>query len=136
MSNEQIDLIKQRELHFSGLHADQEQARSAAAMLVGYPGILFAEAQSDLILAVHYNLVEITLDDILAVLEQHGFHFDNNVMAKVRRALYRYTEETQRANMGCAKGESNCTQKVFASNYRKQDHGCRDHRPEHWRKYL
>jgi hypothetical protein len=85
---------------------------------------------------VHYHLLMICLADIEGLLEQNGFHLDNRLVYKIRRALYHYTEETQRANLGCAKGESNCTQKVFVNRYRKREHGCQDDRPEHWRRYL
>jgi hypothetical protein len=87
-------------------------------------------------LRVTYHLLEICLADIEALLEQHGFHLDNRLMHKIKRALYRYTEDTQRANLGCAKGESNCTEKVFVNRYRNRDHGCQDVRPDHWRRYL
>ena len=54
----------------------------------------------------------------------------------MKRALYYYTETTLRANCGCPQGTSNCTKKVFALHYQQRDHSCRDHRPEHWRRYL
>jgi hypothetical protein len=54
----------------------------------------------------------------------------------MRRALVHYTEQTQRMNMGCDRGDPNCTVKVFISRYQQREHGCRDDRPQHWRRYL
>ncbi len=44
--------------------------------------------------------------------------------------------EIYRENCGCKRGDSNCTTRVFAKRYQALEHGCRDHRPEHWRRYL
>ncbi len=129
-------LDKRREIVFCALHPDSKQAHSATALLQDLPGVQHVETVSDVQLAVRYNLLEICLVDIEAILEQHGFHLDNKLVHKIRRALHHYTEETQRANVGCARGESNCTQKVFVNRYRKRDHGCQDDRPDPWRRYL
>lgn len=129
-------LIKRREVAFCTLHPDRQQAHSAAAALENVLGVRQLEVPSDALLRVEYHLLEITLADIENLLEARGFHLDNRLIVKLRRALYHYTEETQRANLGCAKGESNCTQKVFATSYKRRDHGCRDERPDHWRRYL
>jgi hypothetical protein len=88
-------------------------------------------------LQVEYDLQRICLHDIEGLLESQGHHLDNRLMYKVKRALYRYTEETQRANLHCVKsGESISTQKAFATSYCRRDHGCRDDRPTHWRRYF
>lgn len=130
------DLIKQREVVFCMLHPDPRQAHTAAAVLEGVDGILALDVPRESHLKVSYNLLQITLEGIEGLLSDRGFHLDNSLMAKLRRALYHYTEDTQRENMGCPKGESNCTAKVFISSYRRREHGCRDERPDHWRRYL
>jgi hypothetical protein len=63
-------------------------------------------------------------------------HLDGALLLRLRRAMCYYMEETQRANWGCRHGEHNCTKKVFAKRYEVLEHGCRDERPEHWRRYL
>ena len=130
------NLIKVREIVFSTLHPDADQAGSAAALLLELDGVQRVEAEHPAVLHVTYHLLTVCLVDIEAVLEENGFHLDNGLVHKIRRALFHDTEETQRANLGCAKGESNCTQKVFVNRYRKREHGCQDDRPEHWRRYL
>ncbi|MGD1983720.1 MAG: hypothetical protein PVF93_07415 [Chromatiaceae bacterium] len=136
MEETREDLIKVREIAFCTLHPDTDQAGSAVALLLQVEGIHHAEVLQPALLNVTYHLLAISLADIEALLEEHGFHLDNRLVFKIRRALFHYTEETQRANLGCAKGETNCTQKVFVNRYRKREHGCQDDRPEHWRRYL
>ncbi len=129
-------LIKQREIVFCPLHPDPRQAHSAAEALAGHPGVRDLQVPRDTVLRVEYELLRVTLEDIVQQLDARGFHLDNSLLHKLRRALYHYAEETERANLGCPKGESNCTAKVFISSYRRREHGCRDERPDHWRRYL
>jgi hypothetical protein len=136
MEQESDNLRKQREIAFCTLHPDTDQAGSAAALLSQTEGILLARRLDEVTLQVHYHLLAITLAEIELLLEARGYHLDNRLVHKIRRALFHYTEETQRANLGCAKGDSNCTQKIFATTYRKRSHGCQDDRPDHWRRYL
>lgn len=136
MDTEGTSLFKEREITFCTLHPDPDQAGSAAAMLVEIEGVQRAEAFDPETLHVGYHLLAICLADIELVLEQNGFHLDSRLKFRIRRALYHYTEETQRANLGCARGEANSTQKVFVNRYRQREHGCQDDRPEHWRRYL
>ncbi|MEJ2575752.1 MAG: hypothetical protein P8106_03445 [Gammaproteobacteria bacterium] len=130
------DFIKLREISFNTLHPDPRQAYAAATLLEDVAGVLELEVVDDALLRVRYHILQTTLADLEALVEERGFHLDNGIIQKVKRALYRYTEETQRANLGCTKGESNCTRKVFATSYQQRDHGCRDERPQLWRRYL
>ena len=136
MGHSADSLCKVREIVFSTLHPDEDQAGSAVALLADVAGIHNAQAISPSTLEVAYHLLEITLEEIESLLTSGGFHLDNGLVYKLRRALHHYTEETQRANLGCAKGEANCTQKVFINRYFQRDHGCQDDRPEHQRRYL
>lgn len=130
------DRYKHRRILFNALHPHGDQAQQAALFLADVPGVLKAEPASELLLAVSYDLLEVTLEEIEEALAELGLHLDNSLMHRLRHALYHYTEETFRANLGCSRGESNCTRKVFALRYQTLDHSCRDHRPEHWRRYL
>ena len=129
-------LYKKREIVFCTLHPDPDQAGSAAALLIDIDGVEHVEVVDAGALEIHYHLLAVCLADIEALLEQNGFHLDNRLVYKIRRALHHYTEETQRANLGCTKGEANCTQKVFVNRYRNREHGCQDDRPDYWRRYL
>ena len=129
-------LHKKREIAFCTLHPDPDQAGSAAAMLLEIDGVHRVEVINQGTVEVHYHLLVVCLADIEETLLKSGFHLDNRLVYKIKRALYHYTEETHRANLGCAKDEANCTQKVFVNRYRSREHGCQDDRPEHWRRYL
>jgi hypothetical protein len=130
------DFVKHREIGFDELHPDPEQARTASLQLVGVPGILEVEAVSATLLRVRYDVMRITLEQIEGALDEAGFHLDNRLLLRLVRALWYYTEEVQRANHGCPRGSTNCTQKIYITRYQHATHGCRDRRPEHWRQYL
>ncbi len=130
------NLVKARDISFCALHPDPNQAGSAAAVLMKTEGIARVEVIAPCHLKLSYYLTSILMGDIEALLAEQGFHLDNRLTCKIKRALYRYSDETQYVNMGCAKGESNCTRKVFINRYQHLNHGCQDKRPDHWRRYL
>ena len=127
--------IKVREIAFDPAHPLTEQVQVAALSLADVSGILEVQVLSSNSLRVSYELLQITLEQIEIGLYDAGFHLSNKLIYKIKRALYYYTEDTERANKGCPKGSSNCTRKVFIEHYRHSQHGCRDHRPDHWRQY-
>ena len=136
MNPREAGLIKQREVVFCMLHPDPQQAHTAAAVLEGVKGVLSLDVPTVSMLKVRYDLLRLTLSEIETLLSDYGFHLDNSLLNKLRRALYHYTEDTERQNMGCSSGDSNYTTKVFISSYKRREHGCRDERPNHWRRYL
>jgi len=129
-------VIKQREILFCTLHPDPNQAGSAALLLTDMEGIRDPRPIEPHRLHLSYDLTVITYQEIESGLAEVGFHLDNSLMTKLKRALIHYTEETARANLGCPKGKTNCTDGVFVSRYQRLQHGCRDQRPDHWRNYL
>jgi hypothetical protein len=130
------DRFKHRQIAFDPLHPDGQQADSAARFLADVDGVLGCETRSPRLLQVRYDLLKTTLQEIEEALRDLGMHLDGALLFRLRRAMHYYMEETQRANWGCSHGEHNCTKKVFAKRYEALEHGCRDHRPEHWRRYL
>lgn len=124
--------LKHREIVFATPHTDTNQAQSAMVMLVDVEGIEQITAMSPTQLSISYDVTLVTLNVIEQALMDVGFHLDNNLLVKIKRALYYYTEDTLRTNLGC----NNCTRDVFVNRYQKQLHGCRDERPRHWRNYL
>lgn len=136
MDRDRPDLTKQRHIPFMEWHPDPSQALTAAEMLRGVEGIVDATAETPILLRVRYNLLQVCLEQIENALIDSGFHLSNRPLYAIKRALYYYTEETQRANNGCPRGDSNCTRKIFIDHYQRRDHSLQDPRPEHWRKYL
>jgi hypothetical protein len=130
------DLIKHREIEFDAIQPDCDQAHMASLSLADVDGVLKVDILSTTTLRVSYDVVRVSLQDLEEALSEAGFHLSGKLMYRIRRALFYYTEEVQRANEGCLRGESNCTRKVFIQRYQRLNHGCRDNRPEHWRKYL
>lgn len=128
--------LKHREIAFSKLHPDPNQAQTAILLLADIEGVMHAHFVSPTFMRISYDVMHITLEQIESILDEMGFHLDNRLIYRMKRALYYYTEETQRANSGCNKTDGNCTQKVFVKRYQSTKHGCRDSRPAHWRKYL
>ena len=129
-------LIKHREISFSKLHPDPNQAQTATLLLADLEGVNHVHFVSPTFMRISYDVTRITLAQIEAILVDLGFHLDNRLIYRLKRALYIYTEDTQRANCGCDKADANSTQKVFIKRYQAMKHGCRDQRPTHWRKYL
>ncbi|NEX22111.1 hypothetical protein G3480_17670 [Thiorhodococcus mannitoliphagus] len=128
--------IKQRVIVFQEIHPNPNQAETAALFLVEVDGILNAAPVSPVVLHVHYDVIKTTLHEIEEALTELGLHLDTGLFNRLKRALHYYTEETVRANCGCDCCDVNCTDKLFAKRYELMEHGCRDERPEHWRRYL
>ena len=136
MQNDNDELIKRREIHFCHLHSDSSQAQTAMFLLSDVAGIQDMVLINDLCLHISYDISHISLELIETVLQEVGFHLDNSLLIKIKRALYYYSENVQRDNLGYVEPDNNSTQKVFISKYQQREHGCRDERPTHWRKYL
>lgn len=134
MGKDDSDTIKQREIAFIEFHPDPNQAQTAADILREVPGILEAWSESPILLKVRYNLMEISLQQIEEGLTESGFHLSGRIIHKIRRALYYYTEETQRANC-CPGNKTSHTRDIFVKHHAGRDRGRRDQRPEHWRRY-
>ncbi len=132
MEQDPTSLIKHREVQFCILRPD-DQAQAAALLLEGVDGVLYARAVSRHLLLVGYDVTQITLHVIDQALTELGFHLASNLLSKLKRALYYYTEETQRQNIGL--GNADTSVQVFINRYQRIRHGCRDFRPEHWRRY-
>ena len=135
MERESSELLKHREIHFCRLHPDEQQAQSASLMLSDVEGIHLLRPHNAYLLQVSYDITLLNLNLIEDVLIDLGYHLDNSLLVKLKRALYYYTEEVERANLGI--DECGCADRqVFINRYSKLRHGCRDERPEHWRNYL
>jgi len=136
MGTQQQDILKIRNIYFCNLHPDKDQARTAVLLLNNIKGIETVSLISPAHIQISYNVLNITLKLIEDTLHELGFHLDNSLLVKMRRALYYYTEETQRANMGCNIDQGKCTRDIFINRYQQLKHGCRDERPRYWREYL
>jgi hypothetical protein len=128
------DIIKHRDIRFCPLHPDPNQAQSALLLLTDAEGIHDIQYVDEICLRVAYDIRLLTLQSLEDVLVHLGFHLENTLLARMMRALYAYTEEAQRANLDCE--DTDTTTMIFVRRYTTNYHGCRDKRPQHWRRYL
>jgi hypothetical protein len=135
MSATNSDLIKHREIHFMSPQAGNNPAASASTLLLEIDGILEVEQSNAYSIVLSYDLSKITLNDIEDVLMEVGFHLDNSILSKLKRALFYYAEETQLANLGYDHADSKSTLEIFINRHSHLPHGCRDVRPAHLRRY-
>lgn len=136
MEQTETDTKRFREIHFMPLHPEPAQAQSAMLLLSDVKGIDHLELVATTKLSIGYDLKHISLSIIEQALIDVGFHLDNTLLIKIKRALYYYTEDVSRENMGYSTKGSNSTQQIFINRYQRLKHGCRDQRPDHWRRYL
>ncbi|MEO5342339.1 MAG: hypothetical protein H7842_03185 [Gammaproteobacteria bacterium SHHR-1] len=128
------DNLKRREIPFCKLHPDQNPAHTAALVLDETPGILHLNACGPHLLEVDYELHLISLKEVEELLVEVGFHLAGDLLVRLKRALYYYTEEIQRENQGHA-ADPQATRKVFIERYQRLNHACRDERSDVWRHY-
>ena len=129
------ELYKHRTIQFCRLHEDPDQAGSAAGWLRGVAGVHAVQYLSPHALIVVYDLRRVTLQSIEHALGELGYHLDNSLLCKLKRALFHYAEETQRENLAIAQEGQATRQDVFINRYQHLTHGCRDPQPEYWREY-
>lgn len=135
MENLSTDTTKIREIHFRSLNPNSNDALDAMRLLMEIDGIDDIRAVTTDCIQVRYDLQKISLEIIESGLREVGFHLDNRLIVKLKRALYYYTEETQLMNMGQTHDQNSSTQDVFINCYNQREHGCRDERPPHLRYY-
>lgn len=130
--------VKHREIGFRDPHPDPQQAHSAMLLLADINGIMqttIPDPERNSITVV-YDLGHISLRVIEALLTELGFHLDNTLLSKLKRALYYYTEDNEMQSLHIHNDQDASTREIFMRYYRGKKHGCRDIRPEHWRNYL
>lgn len=130
------EMIKHREISFCQLHPDPHQAQTVMLLLSDIDGILEVRLIDDGRLQISYDLSRLTRRILEEALIELGFHLDNSLLNKLLRALHYYTEDAQCANLGVHTGLKHHTLDVFIHRYQLLPHGCRDNRPDHWRRYL
>lgn len=126
---------KQREILLNPNHPDPNQAQTAWLFLCHIPGIEHIDVLSPTLLIVHYYLEHVTLDEIESHLIEHGHTLDNSISSRIRRAIYHYTDETERANLFSPDLFSKSTLDISINQYQHENHGCRDKRIKYWRDY-
>lgn len=126
------DLEKSREIVFHPLPPGQVER--AIALLEGLEGLIAQSGAQPHCLVVRYHVCEYTLEGLEAALANQGFHLDNSLMSKLRRALAYFCENVQRRNVAANEPDIK-SQQAFMKVYDRHLHGDRDETPEEWRGY-
>ncbi|WP_296751546.1 hypothetical protein [Thiobacillus sp.] len=126
------DLEKSREIVFHSLPAGQVER--ALSLLEGLEGLQVTPgAEADRLL-VSYHICEYTLEGLETALASQGFHLDNSLLSKLRRALAYFCESVQRRNVAADEPDIK-SQQAFMTVYERHLHGDCDETPEEWRGY-
>ncbi|MFP5380872.1 MAG: hypothetical protein ACLGG4_01275 [Gammaproteobacteria bacterium] len=126
------DLEKIREIVFHDLPAGQ--AERAHLLLQGLEGLIVTRGADGCRLLVRYSVCEYTLEGLETALAQQGFHLDNSLLSKLRRAMAYFCENVQRRNVAANEPDIK-SQQAFMKVYESHLHGDRDDTPEEWRRY-
>ena len=126
------DLEKIREIVFHDLPSGQ--AEHALVLLEGLEGLVATVGSDGSRLLVRYHICEYTLEGLETALASQGFHLDNSLMSKLKRALAYFSESVQRSNVAADEPDIK-SQQAFMKVYENHLHGDRDDTPEEWRGY-
>jgi hypothetical protein len=125
---------RQRSIWLTEPSQDPDYADSAADLLRNARGVIHVQvARSDHLL-VSYNVREITLQILEALLTEFGYKLRTSLFCRTTRALCYYIEDIECTS--CKHNQADCTRDAFITRYLRRPHGCRDHRPEYLRRYL
>jgi hypothetical protein len=111
------------------------QATHAAHYLNTLDGISAEALNETPCISVHYCLPECRLTWIENHLKQAGFHLDESILSKIKRALAHYCEDIACSNLEIP--EHNVKSRdVYVKVWDKHPHGDHDETPEELRRYL
>lgn len=123
------DVMKNRELQFLSKLPGIDEAEKARQLLGGVQGIESVEQVRKGVLRIRYDVRLLTLQMIEDALHDIGFYLDNRFTTRIKRSLFAYCEDAQRASLGVEVSEEN----PILSH---PDTATHDPRPYNWRNYL
>lgn len=129
-----IEKLKQRTIRLQESPADADVTESAAALLRDVKGVLRVRIAAPNKLVVSYNVRQITLQTIEALLTEFGYSLRTSLFCRAMRGICYYIEDIE-----CTEpqhDQAECTRDAFIKSYLTKPHGCRDHRPEYLKRYL
>ena len=126
------DLVKTREICFN--NTPKDQAEHAMLLLTGLAGLEIRLSPHKNAILVTYKLPLYILKELESALIAQGFHLDNSLLQKIKRALIYYSEQVQRENIEEPERQQKSRQ-VFVQSYQHRPHGDHDPTPPEWREY-
>jgi hypothetical protein len=129
-----LEKLKQRTIWLADSDSHPDIIESAAALLRDVKGVIRVRIKTPDKLLVSYNVRQITLQTITALLEEFGYTMRTSLFCRVMRSMCYYIEDIE-----CNESkhdQAECTRDAFINRYLTREHGCRDHRPDYLRRYL
>lgn len=129
-----MEKLKQRTIWLAGSDTDPDITESAAALLRDVKGVVRVRVTAPNKLVVSYNVRQITLQTITALLKEFGYSLRTSFFCRMMRGLCYYIDDIE-----CTEArhdQAECTRDAFIKRYLSRPHGCRDHRPDYLRRYL
>ncbi|QBC42983.1 hypothetical protein C1H71_05060 [Iodobacter fluviatilis] len=125
-------LSRQHDIQFYPRPAQANHAFQFLATLTGISVQIFASKHR---ICVRYQIKEHTLQSIENQLKAAGFHLDESILSKIKRALIYYCEDIARSNLEIP--EHNIKSRdVYVKVWDNHPHGDHDETPEELRRYL
>ena len=129
-----LPIRKQRNVLFAKFPPGQ--VPEASDFLSRIDNLQLEQSHQERSLGVAYDLYQHCLEEIEGALEDHGYHLDNTLLSKMKRALIYYVEETQRHNLDAPQRPLKRSQsKVYTQAWERHPHGDHDDTPPEWREY-
>ncbi len=129
---ELADYERKRQINFDPVPPGQ--AREAMLLLDGLPHLQVLGLVGDNGLLVKYDLRHYSLERVETALVAEGFHLENTLLAKLKRALIHYCERVQAGHLR-QQPQYARTRRIYAQVYENHAHGDRDDTPPEWREY-
>ena len=129
-----MEKLKQRTIWLAGSDTDPDITESAAALLRDVKGVVRVRVTAPNKLVVSYNVRQITLQTITALLKEFGYSLRTSFFCRIMRGLCYYIDDIE-----CTEArhdQAEYTRDAFIKRYLSKPHGCRDHRPDYLRRYL
>ena len=126
--------LKHRTIRLSRAEQDPAATESAAQLLHDVKGVVHVQIIGPYRIKVSYNVRQITMQIIEALLRELGYRLQTGLYCRLMRGLCYYIEDIE-----CTEpihDQAECTRDAFITRYLHRPHGCRDHRPEYLRRYL
>lgn len=126
--------LKQRTIWLADSDSQPDILESAAALLRDVKGVIRVRIKTPDKLVVSYNVRQITLQIITALLEEFGYTMRTSLFCRLMRSMCYYIEDIE-----CNESkhdQAEYTRDAFINRYLTREHGCRDHRPDYLRRYL
>jgi hypothetical protein len=126
--------LKRRTIRLRRADKTPQRVEAAAQLLRDIRGVTHVSIVRIDRIAVQYNVRQITLQIIEALLAEFDHKVDSSLLCRMMRAVCYYVEDIE-CTEGCP-DQARHTRDAFIARYLTRPHGCRDPRPEYQKRYL